>query len=87
MVQENLALFLRHDTKNLERVCSFLSKLLFSTGIGCTLQCHIITALTCFLLDQSVATRQQRLFESVVELLLELMAKVWPFSLHSLATN
>ncbi len=66
-LQENPVLFLQHDTKSMERVCALLSKMLSAGSCGYTLQCHIITALTCLLLELSVATRQQRLFEGFVE--------------------
>ena len=67
-------LFLQHDTKNMERVCSLLSKMMTSNS-SITLQCQIITTLTCLLAELSVASRQQRVFEGFVELLLEIVAR------------
>lgn len=76
-------LFVQHDTKSMERVCALLSKMLSAGSCGATLQCHIITALTCLLLELSVATRQQRLFEGFVEVMLRAHSDPFLFCLSS----
>ena len=69
-LQENSVLFLEHDTKNMERVCALLSKMLDAGSAGLAVQCQILVTVTCLLCELSVAARQQRLFEGFVELLL-----------------
>lgn len=71
-LQENSSSFLQNDTKNMERVCALLSRMLDATSssAGCTLQCHAVVCLTHLLAHLSVAQRQQRLFQSFSELLL-----------------
>jgi hypothetical protein len=69
-LQENSVLFLEHETKNMERVCALLSKMLDAGSAGLAVQCQILTTVTCLLCELSVAARQQRLFEGFVELLL-----------------
>ena len=76
-LQENASLFVGRETKAMERVFGLLSKMLESgSTAGITLQCHILTAITCLLCELSVATRQQRLFEGFVEVLLTMVARV-----------
>jgi hypothetical protein len=75
-LQENLGLFLHGDTRNMERLCSLLSKLFDSSSAGLTLQCQALTTLTCVLAELSVVGRQPRLFESFVEVLLTCVSRV-----------